>query len=60
VRNDVVDVIGDPRLQRRVVQQPCQGNDAVQPIRRALPAFGGAAEPLALCDVWLELVQVPA
>jgi hypothetical protein len=47
-------------FQGRIVQQPRQRDDPVEPVRRALPALGGAAEPLALADIGPELVEVAA
>ena len=43
---------------RPVVEQERERDRAVEPVRRALPALGRPAEPLALGDVGPELVEV--
>ena len=58
VIDDELEVPRDARLERRRIEQPRQRNRAVEPVGRALPAFGPAAEPLALRDVRPELVEV--
>ena len=60
VIEDEVDRLLDLGLERGVVEQIGQGNEAVEPVRDALPALGLAAEPGAVLDVGPELVEVSA
>ncbi|OQA43994.1 MAG: hypothetical protein BWY52_01718 [Chloroflexi bacterium ADurb.Bin325] len=60
VFDDVADVAAHLVLERRVVEEERQRHEAVQPVGRALPAFGVAAEPAAALDVGPEFVEVAA
>ncbi len=60
MRQDVVAMARDLCDQRIILQQVGQGDHAVQPIGRALPALLIAAEPAALADIGPELVQMAA
>ena len=58
--DDLGEVTIDFGLERLVIQQPGEWDDAIEPVGGALPAFGLAAKPLALAHVRPELVQMPA
>jgi len=60
VVEDVVEIPFDLGLERVIVEQVGQGHGAVEPVGRALPALGLAADPGTVLDVGPELVQVPA
>ena len=60
VGDDVIHVAHHFGLERCVVQEKGQRDQAVQPVGSALPALAVAAEPAAVADVGPELVQVPA
>ncbi len=56
--------IVDPALrfadQQRIVEQIGQRQHPIQPVRPAFPAIRIPTEPLAVCDILPELIQMPA
>lgn len=57
---DGVDIPLGPGLHVLVLQQPCQGDEAVQPIGDPLPSLLFPADPSAVPDIGPDLVQVAA
>ena len=57
---DGVDIPLGPGLHVLVLQQPCQGDEAVQPIGDPLPSLLFPADPSAVPDIGPNLVQVAA